>query len=98
VLACPPVADRIALAEMCGDEKFFVGLRNALKGPSKKHWVALEKMRYAMFALREFGIAQLSDRELEDLFIHQLRVYPNTASGVKNLRAQYRKHMAHATL
>lgn len=91
VLAAPSVADRIARAELRKDEAFFRHLRSALKGPLKKHWEAYCDLRYALFALRELGFDKLSDDQLERLMVHTLKVYPNTPSARKNLRAQYQQ-------
>lgn len=89
-VACPSIADRIARAELIGEETFFVKLRNALKGPSKKHW-SFDKMRYAMALLREMGIDDLSAAQVEELFVRQLEAYSDVPSAAKNLRAHYLK-------
>jgi hypothetical protein len=38
VMSCSTFEDRIARAELMGDKRFFHRLRNALKGPTQKHW------------------------------------------------------------
>lgn len=88
-IACPSIADKIARAEIRGDKRFFLRLRNALKGPTQKHWASYCDLRYSLFTLRELGLGGLSDIQLENLLVHQLKVYPNTPSARKNLRAQY---------
>jgi hypothetical protein len=88
-VACPPIADRIARAEICNDKRFFIRLRNALKGPQKKHWAGYCDLRYSLFALRELGFDKLSDDQLEKLLVHTLKVYPDNAGARKNLRRQY---------
>lgn len=88
ILACPAFADRLAKAELLNDKAFFLRLRSALKGPSKKHWEAYHDLRYAIAILREMGFDQLSDAQLEDLFVHKLRLYPNVPGARKNLRKQ----------
>lgn len=90
-LSCPTIADKIARAEMRNDKLFFLRLRSALKGPTQKHWTAYCDLRYSLFALRELGFDKLSDAQLEDLLVHKLKVYPNTPSARKNLRAQYQQ-------
>lgn len=90
-LAAPSIAGRIARAELRNDETFFRHLRSALKGPLKKHWEAYSDLRYALFTLRELGFDKLSDDQLERLMVHTLRVYPDTPSARKNLRAQYQQ-------
>lgn len=86
---CSTIADKIARATMRNDKRFFLRLRNALKGPTQKHWAAYCDLRYSLFVLRDLGIAGLSDTQLENLLVHTLKVYPNSPSARKNLRAQY---------
>ena len=88
-MTCSTIADKIARAEMRQDKRFFLRLRNALKGPTQKHWAAYCDLRYSLYILRELGFTGLSDTELENLLVHNLKVYPNTPSARKNLRAQY---------
>ncbi len=89
VMSCSTIADKIARAEMRQDKRFFHRLRNALKGPTQKHWAAYCDLRYSLFVLRELGFDRLSDIQLENLLVHNLKVYPDTAGARKNLRAQY---------
>lgn len=91
VMTCPTIASRIARAEMRGDKRFFARLRNALKGPMRKHWEGLADLRYSLAALRELGFDKLSDDQLEQLLVHELKVYPNMPTARKNLRAQYQQ-------
>lgn len=89
ILTCTTFADRLAKAELINDKKFFLHLRSALKGPSKKHWEAYQDLRYALCMLRDLGFDQLSDKQLEDLLVHKLKLYPNVPSARKNLRKQF---------
>jgi len=89
IVACPTIAARISKAEFTTDKHFFLRLRNALKGPMNKHWQSYQDLRYALCVLRELGFDKLSDAELENLLVHQLKVYPNTYNARKNLRKQY---------
>lgn len=61
---CTSVKHRISIAEMQGDKKFFLHLKAALKGPSRKHWVSLEALRYMMNALVESGADKLSRKAI----------------------------------
>lgn len=88
-VSCSTIADKIARAEMRQDKRFFLRLRNALKGPTQKHWAAYCDLRYSLAILRDLGFSGLTDVQLENLLVHQLKVYPNTPSARKNLRAQY---------
>lgn len=92
ILSCPTIADRLAFAELTNDRDFFIHLRSALKGPSRKHMEALKDLRYAIAVLREMGFDSLSDAQLEDLFVNRLKLYPKHPSARKNLR----KHMYEA--
>lgn len=84
-LICAPLADRLARAELIGDKHFFLRLRKALKGPSKKHMASIQDLRYSIVALRSVGFDRFSDEDLERLFI-QTKLYPNAAGALKNLR------------
>lgn len=84
-VAAPTIADRIARAELAADKHFFIRLRKALKGPSKKHMSAIQDLRYSIVALRAFGFDRFSDTDLERLFV-KTRLYPNSAGALKNLR------------
>lgn len=89
IMACSPIADRISKAELLREKPFFMHLRKALKGPSKRHWASYHDLRYALFMLRDLGFDKLSDDQLENLLVRQLKVYPNTYNARKNLRKQY---------
>jgi len=88
-VACPTIAARICRAELLHDKHFFIHLRNALKGPSQKHWQSYQDLRYALCVLRDLGFDKLSDDQLENLLVHQLKVYPNDYNARRNLRKQY---------
>lgn len=89
ILSCPTFSDRLAYAELTQDQAFFRRLRSALKGPLKKHMEALNDLRYAIALLREMGFDQLSDGQLEDLFVNKLKLYPKHAAARKNLRKHF---------
>jgi hypothetical protein len=91
VMNCPTIADKIARAQMRDDRYFFQRLRNALKGPTQKHWAAYCDLRYSLYVLRDLGFKSLSDAQLEKLLVHTLKVYPDTPAARKNLRAQYQQ-------
>lgn len=97
IITCPTFALRMARAELENDKSFFLHLRSALKGPSKKHWEAYNDLRYALYILRELGFDQLSDAQLEDLLVHKLKLYPNASGARKNLRKQFTESKKFAT-
>lgn len=88
-VACPTFAARIAKAEFKQDKHFFIRLRNALKGPTQKHWEGYQDLRFALYTLRDLGFDNLTDDQLENLLVKQLKVYPDRFEAKKNLRKQY---------
>lgn len=85
VLFAQPCADRLSRAELVKDKTFFFHLRSAIKGPTQKHMVAIQDLRYSIVALRECGFDRFSDQDLETLFI-RTGLYPNSGGALKNLR------------
>lgn len=89
ILSCPSVIHRISIAEMQGDNRFFLHLKSALKGPSCKHWAGLEEMRYMMHALVDTGADRLTGDNIEQLFVEHLKLYSRTPGAQKNLLKHY---------
>lgn len=89
IVAAPTIAARIAKAELRQDKNFFDRLRKAIKGPSQKHWESYKDLRFAFFTLRDLGFDNLTDDQLVDLLVNQLKVYPDRFESKKNLRKQY---------
>lgn len=88
ITACPTIAARISKAEFQNDKAFFQHLRNALKGPSRKHWEGYRDLRFSFAVLREMGFDSLSDDQLEHLFVDALMLYPKDPNARRNLRKQ----------
>lgn len=84
VLVCPTFVDRLTRAELGNDKEFFRHLCSALKEPKKKYMAAIQDLRYSIVALRSIGFDQFLDEDLERLFVGT-RLYPNSASALKNL-------------
>ena len=91
VIGTPTAMRHLAKAQIRSDKRFFRHLQAALKGPSKKPMIGLEPMRYALLLLREMGLDDLSDKDLERLMVDQLKAYPPVPGAAKNLRAQYQR-------
>lgn len=90
IVSCPTIASRIARAEVTDDGDFFKGLRNALKGPSRRYWQGdFVKMRFSLVLLRDMGVDSMSDREIDDLFQKTLRLFVHGQANIKNIRAHY---------
>ena len=92
VVGCPTAMKSIARAQIKDNKTFFKSLRSALAGPSKKEWAGLDQMRYAFLMLREMGMDDLSELELEELMVDKLKVYKTSKGDArKNLRVHYRQ-------
>jgi hypothetical protein len=89
MLACPSIIHFISMAELKGDNKFFLSLKSALKGPSAKHWIAHEELRFMMQALIEGGLIGITGDNIEQLFVDHLKMYPKTHGAQKNLLKQF---------
>jgi len=89
VVGCPTAIKFIAKAQIRDNVAFFGQLRNALKGPQRKPMAALDSMRYTLLLLREMGIKDMSQRDLEILFVDRLKIYSKAPGSGKNLMAQY---------
>jgi hypothetical protein len=99
VLGCPTAMKFIAKAQMRDNKAFFKKLRSALAGPGNKQHAGLDQLRYAMLILREIGIKDISEAELEDLMVEKLGVYPkNLPNARKNIRAHYQWSRKLATI
>lgn len=99
IIACPAIADRIARAEFENDDDFFHNLSNALiNGPSEKYWESYKDLRYAFYLLRDSGADQITPAQLEDLFVHKLKLYSNTPGARRNLRDLFTKSKKKSTV
>lgn len=85
IITCPTFANRLSYAELTNDKAFFIHLKKALKGPSKKNMAAIGDLRYAIVLLHEVGFDKFTDDELIQLFVSN-SLYPNRPSAAKNLR------------
>lgn len=97
IVTCPIIADRISKAELENDEGFFKKLSASMKGPSEKYWDAYKDLRYAFYLLRDSVVDQLSAAQLEELFIHQLKLYSDTPSARRNIRELFAKSKKKST-
>jgi hypothetical protein len=77
ISACPTFADRIAIAEMGNERKFFTQLANALKKRPEKRMARYADLRYMLAALDEVNaLESLGIEEAYQLFCVDLDLYP----------------------
>ena len=76
VVGCKPVIERISKATLLRDACFFDRLKNAINGKmSKREQDNFQKMRLVFEILHEKGATRLNDRQLQQLFVEELRLY-----------------------
>ena len=88
VLGCPTGLKRISRAIFFNDAKFLNKIKNAL---SRKLGIResknYRKIRFILQVLHESGGVNLSDLELKDLFVTNLKIYSDSqSSSQKNLK------------
>ncbi len=77
ILSCPTIADRVALAELMGDEEFFNKLSNAIHKRPKKPKEEYTELRLALYLLEEANsLDNLSTDTAYSLFSEDLGLYP----------------------
>ena len=77
IISCPPIAHRIAKAELRGETRFFTKLRKALTGKLQVNQ-GYDTLRFLLIALNEAGgLDSLSGDDRFNLFCKQLKAYPN---------------------
>ena len=86
VTSCPPIADRISIAEIEQDAKFFRKLGEAyIKGPEPPDMEYID-LRYLLITLEgENVLENLSMNDEYNLFVRELGVYPDTDDAKRNL-------------
>lgn len=98
VVGCPTAIARISRAVLVDDKRFMAKWKAALNGKLQKREQAnFQKMRAVLQVLSESGVTQLTDLQLHELFVKQLRLYSTDSKAgdvTKNLRKfanQYKK-------
>lgn len=88
VIGSPTAAERIARAEFFENVEFFEKLKKAMYGKlgsrENKHY---QRMRIVFNTLYEVGATQLSDEDLYELFVKELKIYPWDAKEGGNAKA-----------
>ena len=99
VTSCPPIADRITLAEMTQDEGFSKKLSNAIRTKPKKPKEEYAELRYVLYALEEAdALGKLSTERAYRLFCEELAIYPDDgedpARSLQRFIARWKKARA----
>lgn len=101
VVGCPSVVARISRAVLLEDRRFFAKLKAALSGKfQKREQSNFQKIRVILQVLSETGAGRLSDEQLHELFVKQLRLYASDSKRgdvKKNLRKFADQYMKTAT-
>lgn len=88
VLGCFPVVERISKAALLQDNRFFAKLKGSINGKqAKREQANFQKMRLVFQVLHEAGATRLSDAQLHELFVEELKLYSGNAKGGGNAKA-----------
>ncbi len=88
VVGCKPVIERISKATLLKDNSFFIKLRAAINGKmGKREQANFQKMRLVLEILSEFGATRLTDEQLYELFVEELKLYTGNPAGGGSARA-----------
>lgn len=97
VVGCPTAITYISRAVLVEDERFMGKLKLALNGNLlKQNQANFQKMRVVLRVLFEAGATQLTDAQLHELFVKQLRLYAADSKAgdvTKNLRKFANRYM-----
>ncbi|SFE80907.1 hypothetical protein [Nitrosomonas sp. Nm166] len=82
VMGCQSAIGRISKATRLQDIQFFDNLKNAIDGKkAKRQQENFQKMRVVFRVLTEAGALRLTDSQLRELFIEELKLYTANSSG-----------------
>lgn len=88
VIGCPSVNVRISKAMLLQDTPFFKQLKAAINGKQvKREQANFQKMRLVLEVLHEAGATRLSDDQLHELFVEELKLYSAHAQGGGSAKA-----------
>lgn len=88
VIGCPTAVERISRAEFFENADFFKKLQKALNGKlGVREHKNYQKMRLVFEILHEVGADKLSDDDLYELFVKELKIYPWDAKEGGNAKA-----------
>jgi hypothetical protein len=102
VIGCLSVSNRISKAMLLRDDSFFTKLKAAINGKLvKRDQANFQKMRLVLEILHEAGATRLSDTQLHELFVEELKLYSGNAEGggsAKALRKFCNTYMKKSTI
>ncbi|AEJ01794.1 hypothetical protein Nit79A3_2001 [Nitrosomonas sp. Is79A3] len=82
IIGCPTVVGKISRATRLQDVKFFAKLKSAISGKKEKVKQAnFQKMRLVFEVLYESGALRLTDKQLYQLFVEELKLYTANSKG-----------------
>lgn len=82
IIGCPTVVGKISKATRLQDVKFFSKLKSAINGKKEKVKQAnFQKMRLVFEVLYEAGALRLTDKQLYQLFVEELKLYTANSKG-----------------
>ncbi len=82
IIGCPTVVGKISKATRLQDVKFFAKLKSAINGKKEKlKQDNFQKMRLVFEVLYEAGALRLTDKQLYQLFVEELKLYTANSKG-----------------
>lgn len=88
VVGCITISNRISKAALLKDNRFFAKLKAALNGKlAKREQANFQKMRLVFEILHEAGATRLSDIQLHELFVEELKLYSDNAKSGGDVKA-----------
>lgn len=88
VTGCISASNRISKAVLLRDNRFFAKLKAAINGKlAKREQANFQKMRLVFEVLHEAGATRLTDGQLHELFVEELKLYSGNAKGGGNAKA-----------
>lgn len=92
IIGCPTVVGKISKATRLQDKKFFAKIKSAINGKKEKlKQVNFQKMRLVFEVLYEAKALRLTDKQLYQLFVEELKLYTANSSG-GGVEKALRKH------
>lgn len=87
-IGCISISNRISKAALLRDNRFFAKLKAAINGKmAKREQANFQKMRLVFEVLHELGATRLTDDQLHDLFVKELKLYSGNTKDGGNAKA-----------